>query len=299
MYRGGSTQYILANTNPSSTYTFYVDAINFNGVGTLNQETFLKSCVAPYSILPPTLVSSTSTTVTLSWTSPGNNGGWQVTGFGLLRDNGNGGDITTSVDSGTISGNPNLFEYKVTLAGLTGKLVRFQLQVTNEMGTTTSIGYLAALVAGLPGTPANIVALSDNISGTQIAFMIPEVTDDGGSSIETFQVMIDDGAGGTFNTISGYLINSLKTDFIINSGIQMGSTYRVMYVLKNKIGWATSGITYIFTVQAPSTLDSPVYVSSSSTTLVIRFGVSESNGGSTITSYNVQIDKEDKMNIKI
>ena len=215
LYRGGSTQYILANTNPSSTYTFYVDAINFNGVGTLSQGTSLKSCVAPYSILPPTLVSSTSTTVTLSWTSPGNNGGWQVTGFGLLRDNGNGGDINTFVDSGTILWNPNLFEYTVTLAGLTGKLVRFQLQVTNEMGTTTSTGYLAALVAGLPGTPANIVALSDNISGTQIAFMIPEVTDDGGSSIETFQVMIDDEAGGTFNTISGYPINSLKQTLLL------------------------------------------------------------------------------------
>ena len=245
LYRGDSAQYILANTNPSSTYTFYVDAINFNGVETLSQGTSLISCVAPYSILPPTLVSSTSTTVTLSWTSPGNNGGWQVTGFGILRDDGNGGDITTSVDSGTISGNPNLFEYTVTLAGLTGKLVRFQLQVTNEMGTTTSIGYLAALVAGLPGTPANIVALSDNISGTQIAFMIPEVTDDGGSSIETFQEMIDDGAGGTFNTISGYLINSLKTDFIINSGIQMGSTYRVMYALKKK-NWMGNFRNYIY-----------------------------------------------------
>ena len=123
--------------------------------------------------------------------------------------------------------------------------------------------------------------------------MIPEVTDDGSFSIETFQVMIDDGAGGTFNTISWYPINSLKTDFIINSGIQMGSTYRVMNALKNKIGWATSGITYIFAAQASSTPGSPVYVSSSCTTLVIRFGVSESNGGSTITSYNVQIDKED------
>lgn len=211
----------------------------------------------------------------------------------MLRDDGNGGAITTQVDSATLATNPNIFEHTVTLSGFTGKLVRFQLQVSNEMGTTTSTGYLTALVAGLPGTPANILAITSEVTGSQIAFTIPETTDDGGSSIETYQVMVDDGAGGDFTTISGYPEYSLQTNFVISSGIQMGSTYRVMYSVKNKIGWATSGITYILAAQEPSMPGTPVYVSSSSTSLVIEFGTSESNGGDTITGYTVQIDKED------
>lgn len=132
IYRGSSNSYVLSNTNSGTTYTFYVLAGNYNGQSSLSTGTTLKSCVAPYSVFPPTLVESTSTTLRLSWQSPGSDGGCEVTSFGLLRDDGASGAITTSVDSGTISGNPNLFTHTVSLPTLTGKQVRFKLQVTDR-----------------------------------------------------------------------------------------------------------------------------------------------------------------------
>lgn len=178
---------------------------------------------------PPSLLSSTSTTLTLNWEAPGSDGGCPITSFGLLRDDGAGGSITVPVDAASINGKPGLSEYTATLTSFKGTIVRFRLQATNEIGTTTSTGYLAALVAGPPGTLSVVQPLSAQISASQIAFVIPEITDDGGSSIETYQVLMDDGAGGDFKTISGYPVDSLKTDFLITSGIQMGNTYRVMY----------------------------------------------------------------------
>ncbi len=294
IYRGSSTSYVMTNTNPGSTYTFYVMAENYNGYSSLSTGTSLISCIEPYSVYPPTLIESTSTTLRLGWQSPGNDGGCEVTSFGLLRDDGAGGSIITSVDSGTISGNPNLFEHTVTLSSLKGKEVRFKLQVTNQIGTTTSTAFLTALVAGLPAQPSAVTANTDETTGSQISFTIPEISDEGGSYIATYHVEMDDGEGGDFVTISGYPQESLKTDFLITQGIQISNTYAVRYRVRNKIGWSDySDVTYILAAETPSAPTKPVYVSSTSTELTLEFGTSLSNGGSEISTYSAQIDKDD------
>ena len=290
IYRGSNTLYVMTETTPGLSYTFYVMAINFNAQSDLSTGTTLKSCVAPYSVNPPTLIESTSTTLRLAWTSPGSNGGCSITGFDLFRDDGEGGDINIPVDSATISGNPNLFEHTVTLAALTGKQVRFKLQVSNEMGSTLSPGFLTALVAGLPTKPDSIVAVK---MPSKVAFTIPERTD---TEILywSYHVEMDDGERGEFRTISGYPVDSLKTDFEISSGIQISKTYGVRYRIKNSIGWSEySDVTYILAAEEPSIPSRPTYVSSTSTELVVQFGTSTSNGGAPITSYTIQIDKED------
>jgi hypothetical protein len=75
IYRGSGTSFIMTNSIPGYEYTFFVSAENFNGEGTLSSGLDLKSCVAPYSVKPPVLVGSTSTSLDLSWQSPGSDGG--------------------------------------------------------------------------------------------------------------------------------------------------------------------------------------------------------------------------------
>lgn len=245
-------------------------------------------------MLPPVLIGSTSTSLDLTWQSPGSDGGCEVTSFALLRDNGIEDAIDEPVDAGTIANQPNLFEHTVDMTGYTGKEVRFKLQVTNDMGTTTSTGYLTALVAGIPETPVEVTVNIDETSGSQLSFTIPEITNDGGSYIATYHVEMDDGDGGEFETISGYPEDSLKTDFLITSGIQISNTYAVRYRVRNSIGWSEySDVTYILAAESPSRPSRPTYVSSTSTELVIEFGTSASNGGAEITTYTIQVDKED------
>ena len=179
-----------------------------------------------------------------------------------------------------------------------GKKIRIKLQVSNEIDgatqTTTSTGYLTALVAGIPAQPSQVVANTDEISASQISFYIPEITDDGGSFIATYHVEMDNGEGGTYETIAGYPTDSLQTDFVISSGIQMSNTYAIRYRVRNSIGWSDySDLTYILAAESPSMPDKPTYVSSTSSALVIEFGTSYSNGGSEITTYQIQVDKED------
>lgn len=294
--RGSSTSFIMTNTNPGSQYSFYVSAENFNGEGTLSTVLELTSCVAPFSIFPPSLVESTSTSLRLRWQSPGSTGGCEVTSYGLLRDDGASGLITTPVSPATIANKPSLFEHTEDMTGFTGMKVRFKLQVSNVIDgvttTITSTGFLTVLVAGVPPQPSQIVVNSEDISGSQIGFRIPEISDDGGSYIATYHVEMDNGED--FETISGYPIYSFVTDFTISEGIQMASTYAVRYRVKNSIGWSLySDITYILAAERPSSPDQPIFVSSTSAALTIEFGTSFSNGGAEITSYMIQVNRED------
>jgi hypothetical protein len=293
IYRGSSTSFIYTGSNPAASYEFYVKARNYNGEGYLSPGISLISCVAPYSIYPPVLVSSTSNTARLKWSPPGSNGGCPVKEFRLLRDDGAGGSITTVVDDASFNDKPNLYEYSVDLTGFKGKRVRFRLQVTNQIGDSSSTSFITVLVAGLPVIPGPIT-INDDTSGTQLSFTIPTVTDDGGSFVNTYHVEMDDGQGGNWNTISGYPFDSLRTSFLITQGIRISYTYSVRYRVRNNIGWSDySDITYILASEAPSTPTRPVFVESTSTTLIVKFGLSSSNGGSAISSYTYQIDKED------
>lgn len=296
IYRGSSTTFIMTGTNPGSQYSFYISAENFNGEGTLSPELKLTSCVAPYSVYPPSLIESTSTSLRLRWQSPGNTGGCEVTSYGLLRDDGASGLINIPVNPAIIQNKPSLFEHTEDMSAFTGKQVRFKLQVSNIIDgvttTTTSTGYLTALVAGIPPKPSQIVVNSNAISGSQIGFTIPEISNDGGSYIATYHVEMD--SGKDFVTIAGYLTDSLLTDFIISDGIQIANTYAIRYRVRNRIGWSTySDVTYILAAEEPSSPNQPTYVSSTSAALTLKFGTSYSNGGAEITSYMIQVDKED------
>lgn len=58
------------------------------------------------------------------------------------------------MDSVLIANNPYLFEYTFTLpSALTGKMLRFKLEATNEMGSTMSSDYLSVILAGIPPAP--------------------------------------------------------------------------------------------------------------------------------------------------
>ena len=113
---------------------------------------------------------------------------------------------------------------------------------------------------------------------------------------------MDDGISGRWTTLAGHPEDSLKTSFVVTSGIQVSRTYAIRYRVRNSIGWSKfSSITYITAAGSPSIPAKPELVSSTSTdnsgtithTMIIEFGISKSNGGSEISSYMYQIDNED------
>ena len=78
---------------------------------------------------------------------------------------------------------------------MTGKILRFKLRASNEIGSTLSASYLSVLMARTPGKPSELLQLIQTTSEL-IKVQIPLITDDGGSTILAFELVMDDGLQG-------------------------------------------------------------------------------------------------------
>jgi len=205
VYRGSTTNTIISNLTPGVEYSFKVSAVNFNGEGDQSLVGKIRSCVAPMNVSAPTLISSTSTTVTLRWTQPGNTGGCPITSYAIYRDDGNNGAFSTNMDAASVANKPNLFEHSFTISALlTGLPIRYKLEAENVIGKTMSGSFLTAILAGIPATPTlgpiDVTTITDS---TKIGVSLPVVTDDGGSMIISYHLVMDDGQNGPFTSIVG------------------------------------------------------------------------------------------------
>jgi hypothetical protein len=61
------TEYIAYNLVPQRPYRVRIQAENFNGFGPLSNIATFWTCSAPSNLAPPRFVSSTSTSMTISW----------------------------------------------------------------------------------------------------------------------------------------------------------------------------------------------------------------------------------------
>lgn len=87
---------------------------------------------------------------------------------------------------GEIEYQPYLFEYMFTFNDtLSGKLLRFKLKATNEIGSTISEDYLQILLAGIPAKPTDVVSkVSSDIH--QIIVLMPLASDNGGTTLQAY-----------------------------------------------------------------------------------------------------------------
>ena len=59
-------------------------------------------------------------------------------------------DFSTSLDALNVANKPYLFEHAFALLASTGQYYSFKLEATNERGSTMSVTFLNALIAGVP-----------------------------------------------------------------------------------------------------------------------------------------------------
>jgi hypothetical protein len=192
VYRGPLTYSKVEGLIPGAQYTFTASAVDFNGEGAISTSVTLSSCVVPSGVLPPSLFVQTENSITLRWQHPDDDGGCPVSNYKIYRDDGADGAITTLVTTAE----PYLFEHTVTLdSSLTGLSLRFTLEAINSEGSTLNSGYLSALVAQVPTTPA---AGPARVASTRhsLSISLPEVTANGGLTLDAYQLLIDDAAGG-------------------------------------------------------------------------------------------------------
>lgn len=247
----------------------------------------------PSGVSAPILLGSTATSISLRWSQPTSNGGCPVSSYAIFRDDGANGDFTTNMNPEVIANNPFLFEYTFTLPNtLTSLNVRFKLQATNERGSTMSVDFLSAVIAGLPDTPLtgpqDIVTVTD---ASQIGLFLPIITNNGGSVIISYNLLMDDGRNGDFFSYAGddSLISLVRVFTLTN--VTKGLTYRFKYRVKNSIGWTGySPITYILAASVPAIPVTPTIVSTADTQIQVRMYEPLDNGGSIVTKFELYMD---------
>ena len=117
------------------------------------------ACVAPGPATGLRRVTGDSTSITLAWEAPADDGGCPLTGYQLMRDGGGGisDPIATEVDAAAINSRPALTQHLVTLSSAeTGKPLRFQL-ITHNAEASTASAVSQFIIAGLPGKPPALV----------------------------------------------------------------------------------------------------------------------------------------------
>lgn len=157
------------------------------------------------------------------------------------------------------------------------------------MGSTLSSDYLSLLLATEPadptGQPSNLASYTNT---TSISLEMPEITDNGGSAILSYNLVMDDGANGDFFTIVGEDEDHLNRTVTVTENISKAYTYRFKYRVRNDVGWsAFSEPAYILAATTPSQPAAPELSSVSSTSIALTFSSPTDNGGDVVSAYEL------------
>ena len=117
---------------------------------------------------------------------------------------------------------------------------------------------------------------------------MPLVAED--ESIISYELQIDNGIGGAFNSVAGFIFDTKETEYTI-SGLNAGSTYRLRYRVRNFVGWSSfSPILYALCATIPSAPAPVDLVQATESTITLAFHESLYNGGTEIISYQLWMD---------
>ena len=288
-------------------YSFRHRSFNANGESAFSPvlETF--ACVAPVAPGAPTWITSTTSSVSLSWVGSADDGGCPITEYRLFRDAGDGsGDASIEVHAAELAGNSAAVGQVVTELDPTdlGAAFVFQVWVVNdytnhEISEPVKSGASSPILyAGVPGTPASAPARGASSGSLAIHVDISAIADTNGATLSSYHIAIDDGAAGAFVELQGESLDTLALSGSLATGVVQGRYYRVKYRGRNQIGFGPfSETAYILAADLPdqvevSGTDAALSASIVGTGLAISWALPQ-NGGAEITEGQIKIRTSD------
>lgn len=248
-------------------------------------------------------VAVSGTDVQFDWDAPFSGGtGVGISSYTITFKNSAGAFVTdvsncdgssSSVITNTLCSVP-MSEFTGTLGLSYGDLIVAKVLATNARGdgTASAENTSGATVATVPQAPSTVPTEGSGTTTSQLVVEWAALTGDatGGSAITSYELVIDDGAGGAFSEVVGLSSDFTALTTTITSSISSGLTYKLKYRAKNIYGWGSySGEASIVASNAPGTPGTPTTSLESDGSILIDWAAPASNGGESITSYTIEI----------
>lgn len=223
------------------------------------------------SVFAPSAPSITSvvganTVLSVYFSVPTSDGGAPITDYEFSTDNGSTFQSTGSTSS------------PLTLSGLSnGTTYQVVIRAANAAGSGTSSTTVSGIPVTTPLAPT-ITGITPGNTALTVAFTAP--TNNGGSAITDYQVSTNNGS--TFSS-AGTTVSP-----ILVTGLTNGTTYQVVIRAVNAV--PGSGVVSNMSSGTPATTPSAPTITGitpGDTTLSVAFTAPTTNGGATITGYEV------------
>ena len=292
-----TTSYIISGLTPGKYYQFRVMSYNFNGPS-LSYSTFgTYACGILSGFSTPQLVSSTSSSITIKWDEPSNNGGWTILDYRVYRDLDGTATTWTEVNpSPTYTGNdPFNRQFICTtfpVGAVPGDSFSFYIKAITIQTYLQSSSSPAFLLADVPSTPTIApTVVPDLTNGIQIGVAYEAISSDGGSSITSYELQKGSTSLTDFVTISGAEPKSLALSFTVTLNVSKGKYYSFRYRAVNSVGASDwSPISIIQAATVPPAPPAPVYSTADTSSVTLSFSTPTDNGGSQILNYYLYRD---------
>ena len=288
---GSTTTYSHTGLDAGDTRHYRVSAINSVGTGAAsNVDNATTDAAAPTEPGAPTSLTATAsgtTTIDLSWTAPGDNGGSAITGYRIeVSPNGTSSWTNRVADTGTTA---TTYSHTGLSAGSTR---HYRVSAINSVGTgaASNVDDATTDATTVPGAPTSLSATASGTTTIDLSWTAPG--DNGGSAITGYRIEVSpNGSSGWSNRVAN--TGTTATTYS-HTGLSAGTTrhYRVSAI--NSVGTgAASNVDDATTDAAATTVPgAPTSLSataSGTTTIDLSWTVPADNGGSAITGYRIEV----------
>ena len=294
-----STSYTFTGLTNGTLYYFQVAAVNLSGQGQYSsQSTNLEqsTSVATPSTTPsaPIITSSTpnqTQTCIVSWTAPPDNGGAAITGYILQYSTNSNGPWLPSLP---LKPSPAT-ALTYTFTGLTdGVIYYFQVAAVNLNGAgpySTQTLDSTARPSTVPNAPLIVFSTTRQNTISTVKWDTLNKYEDGGKPIKSYNLQYSTSSSGPWLPTIPYTLLAPATSYTFTD-LTNGTEYYFQVAAINVIGAGPYSAQSSTTKAIPSTIsDAPVITSSTSKqnqTSTVSWTAPSDNGGSPISSYNLQ-----------
>ena len=267
-----ATAYRSTGLSNGTTYYFVVSAITLAGEGPFSNEASATPATLPGA---PTGLTATGgdTQVVLTWAAPASNGGSAIIFYNVYEG--------TSPGAETFLGSTGTTSTTFTPTGLTnGTKYYFEVAAVNGVGQGPLSNEASATPATPPGAPTGLTATRGN---TQVALAWSAPTADGGDPVTSYNIYQGTSSGGETLLTS---TSTTGTTFT-STGLTNGTTY---YFEVTAVSVAGEGPVSNEASATPATLPGAptgLIATGGNNQVVLSWAAPASDGGSTITSYNI------------